>query len=941
MTSFAVWTSIKGSNRYHLQQLRRSLLETFGMPQTKTAFVGTARGELAVMVTHTELVVTFDLGIPQAPAFVLKHPLAECEHNPAIFSEMVSALMESVLGYLKESGVPEQMVHAQRAKIVEAIADISKDDEADRSGTGGSPLLEKIIELEPLDLFEAHFDLVEGMIPAIYHHVVTGTWKRAGLRSTAVVAGLREALSGKELLSKPIKHQPKPVKIPTNFSTKPGPGTLVQNYPSVRTLVRKFKPQQGKPLTGPAFVLVYDVNGRPIGVRSIKGPNWKGIAASSKCTRTRCSVCHGIYEHCRCKREFHDPNSPNFRGLITEKSGLCSSCSGSGKVAAEVATPLVVNTCPSCKAVTMNRRMTPGEKAENTRETCRECRAKAERQEDPKMVAGRELLNYIDANHWTRFQLLQGPSGSVYVVFKGPVSQIPRKIRISDHAMTSIRDPQKLHNSLPDLSIDPVSGVTLEQAKEWMKTAAKDMVIPERLKDEMPVYINPSKAELAGLFRKSDSARMALAADGKTLLAWDAMVATHGQLRDYMKLHGFNDRNAVITLISYGPGHVQVTDGVRNSRWEHNPEVPQILHNSPALRAALGPLTEIDYFDQDIVGDWAEMPAPAKINLTAASFGPDDIPKNFWVVLDIRLGFYSGSEDEHFRKVFEELRSQTLTGIRGVSETGQIVRQFGYRGAILRMPGAAVVAENKMSRVMYGNPHYLLSKNMQALYRLFSKDPGDKWGRDGLMHVLADYVMQALRRDNINTHAFSDLQYYAAFQVAGREFANETREINNIHELASWIFQEFTRSWHERYTGPTAPFTLGDIEAACDSALAWIGQVYADEGEWMLKGDTLKIPQGSTLIIAYEDQGEEQILERWKSWTPEQREFDQTSRSPWLYDKVLGVQKQRQMRDMLKLLPFKVSFISKPQFDQTISRLNNQKVAGLKAPKAKLFQETP
>jgi hypothetical protein len=78
---------------------------------------------------HTELVVTFDLGI-RSPAFVLKQPL-EVRAEPWDFTGW--HLMESVLGYL-EVGVSEELVHAQRKVIEEAIQALSKDDESDRSG---------------------------------------------------------------------------------------------------------------------------------------------------------------------------------------------------------------------------------------------------------------------------------------------------------------------------------------------------------------------------------------------------------------------------------------------------------------------------------------------------------------------------------------------------------------------------------------------------------------------------------------------------------------------------------------------------------------------------------------------------------------------------------------------------------------------------------------
>ena len=99
------------------------------------------------------------------------------------------------------------------------------------------------------------------------------------VRTKSGAALFRKASNPHEVQwQQPVKRSPNQTQLPKNFQTNGNPTTLKQNYPSARSLIMKFKNQQGKPTSGPMFILVYDFKGRPVGVRSIKSPNWNWLS---------------------------------------------------------------------------------------------------------------------------------------------------------------------------------------------------------------------------------------------------------------------------------------------------------------------------------------------------------------------------------------------------------------------------------------------------------------------------------------------------------------------------------------------------------------------------------------------------------------------------------------------------------------------------------------
>ena len=815
------------------------------MSTQKTGFVGSAEAELTVTKTFTDIVVSLDLGVPQAPAFSLKLPLEQADGREGIFDEMLGATIEHVIQFFRHAGVSAQLLQALKDTLVKAATEMTTDDEADRSGSGGSTLLDAILRLEPVDVFEVKFRLPEGIIPAIHQKVVTAAAKACGIRHTRlaaqVVAEVREALSGKPIF-KPVHRTPPSTKLPHNFQTNQNPTTLTQARPSLRDLIRKFKPQQGKKLTGPLFVLVYDTNGRPVGVRSIKGPGWAGI---------------------------------------------------SGKIAYNPASPEVQSTSLG-------------------------------------------LMMRLKQMGVRGVKLRQSPTGSFYLWFIGPASQIERKIRISDHPkLVQDNDPRALPERRTDFDIGPYTGKGMDDALEFVKTAAQDNVTLEfrGMPIDVTIFVDPSRGDIQRLLREHGVCRAWASADGQHLVAWDAGLALHATVADgYLPTLGWAGKDNRISLEIWGDRSVRVTDATRHTSWFHNPEIADALMNSQALRRALGaPPTEVTYFDEDVVGPWHEM-IQAK---TAASFGPSDIPTTFWVVLDLGINNL-GSAPQFFERAIKDLENGVVTGIKGISDTGQIVRQFGYRGAFLRMPGMETVELNRLSRVLYGNPDYLCSKNLAALFRIWDHKPDTELGRNGVMHNIAIEVIKRLK-DEINATAGHDLHYYGAESDAGRAWSVAPVDISSPQALSRWLYAEFARSWGlHRNNGIN--FTQADIHEAVQKALAGIGRIYQDEGEWLVKNGLLRIPHSSTLVVGLDSlTAYKKALAWFENLTDEERSYEQGRATPsWDYRDYLRAKALSEGILRLRNLPFQVSFVDGPKLTQHLRELTVKAVTNPK-PKAALF----
>ena len=99
-------------------------------------------------------------------------------------------------------------------------------------------------------------------------------------------------------------------------------------------------------------------------------------------------------------------------------------------------------------------------------------------------------------------------------------------------------------------------------------------------------------------------------------------------------------------------------------------------------------------------------------------------------------------DSSHNQKKIKDLGRGVLDGVQGISEKSEIIMQwYGLsRDAILIMDADKLTQINKLSRVQYDNPEYLVSNGMSALYRIFDKKR-DAGGQYGIAGNLIDYMM--------------------------------------------------------------------------------------------------------------------------------------------------------------------------------------------------------
>lgn len=82
------------------------------------------------------------------------------------------------------------------------------------------------------------------------------------------------------------------------------------------------------------------------------------------------------------------------------------------------------------------------------------------------------------------------------------------------------------------------------------------------------------------------------------------------------------------------------------------------------------------------------------------SYGEADIPKFFYLCCNLN----------------QELINGVMHNLQGISASPQISRF--WRQCFLQMPANEVMRVNKLSRVMYGNPDYMVSKDLRAMHRV-------------------------------------------------------------------------------------------------------------------------------------------------------------------------------------------------------------------------------
>lgn len=227
----------------------------------------------------------------------------------------------------------------------------------------------------------------------------------------------------------------------------------------------------------------------------------------------------------------------------------------------------------------------------------------------------------------------------------------------------------------------------------------------------------------------------------------------------------------------------------------------------------------------------------------ADSFTEADIPRDFRVMLHL--------PNDQIKDIGEQLAKGELKGITGLTDAGSVLqlRMLGQnRNAMLVMPGAAVVAANSLSRVMYDNPEYLMSKDMSAAQRLLD-------ARRDKESVIRTIIQKMEKASPEFMGRWNALDVFPAAAMAGiqlnsvRDFAESMYELSlsKVKEAIERNKPYSDEKWLEERFGP---FTdVDQYVEATRLGLLTFGKDFVWEGEWIVKDKTLNIPQGSKLYI--------------------------------------------------------------------------------------------
>ena len=213
----------------------------------------------------------------------------------------------------------------------------------------------------------------------------------------------------------------------------------------------------------------------------------------------------------------------------------------------------------------------------------------------------------------------------------------------------------------------------------------------------------------------------------------------------------------------------------------------------------------------------------------AKSFEPQDIPQNFWAAV------YFDPRD------LDRWERGTLRGIKGISASPEILYEFlsGPGMAFIRLPGARCVARNKLSRVMYTNPNYLMSKNMAALQRII--------GVNSPISTLDWLFTRILEQP---WESMADFRHYRDQQERDVAHSIEASPINSEVDFLRHFFKTIN-GYNATDPEESKRIQIAPQDAASrlHHSLERCAKNYGHENEWILKNNELKLVEGSHIGV--------------------------------------------------------------------------------------------
>lgn len=259
------------------------------------------------------------------------------------------------------------------------------------------------------------------------------------------------------------------------------------------------------------------------------------------------------------------------------------------------------------------------------------------------------------------------------------------------------------------------------------------------------------------------------------------------------------------------------------------------------------------------------------------SYAPQDIPKRFFLAINFSMW------DDNITTKIDSLLKGELVGVKGIAGSGlkEMVKNWGgMRELMISMPSEALLSLNKLSRVMYDNPEYLVSDGMKALRRLFNED-NEKYS--SLFSKMQGYVLRVMDDPKIKGW----IDYNGSFSKLD-DYVKEFKNIKDVKDLVNFIMSRMDDS-----NGILKAKGFEWWRKTIMAGLKNMGQLYKSESEWLVKGGSLKIPPGSKIYVvepSYYKEAYDKMIDangdKTKMWGVDMKNVEKYKRWVELVDKI-------------------------------------------------------
>lgn len=303
--------------------------------------------------------------------------------------------------------------------------------------------------------------------------------------------------------------------------------------------------------------------------------------------------------------------------------------------------------------------------------------------------------------------------------------------------------------------------------------------------------------------------------------------------------------------------------------------------------------------------------------LIEISYTKEDIPKTFRVAME-----WDYKDPENTGKM---LADHKLPGMTGISSNGQIAFQWWGvgRDILLIMPGKKVVELNGISRILYDNPHYMLSKNMTMLRRLFNAS-FSKIGTRQTFFNLNQYFFKQLGKTN-RTIKYN-VEYCAAYQTLANLKYSQAVKVSSPKDYIKYFRRAIEHAVEKEKNKEYASYCIRDIKKETDKisdselistlkkTFEYIKSIYGTEEEWIIKDRILNVPKGSRLYILWDKKFEKSYKEA--------KEKTEGWHHAWLNLKKDSIEKMLHMKNIIEkyLKDYKVKLVDREEFDKARGR---------------------